>query len=100
MPLDFGITPLSPRSAIMFGTPIARVGIVFLNRQFDDFFHLWHESSWYFPMEAWPWVARYLWRRCPVPAKYEPEFTAKELQGFKYFRMIDPLLQRLHVIGT
>jgi hypothetical protein len=29
-----------------------------------------------------------------------PEITAKDLQGFKYFRLLLPLLDRLHEVGT
>jgi Transposase DDE domain len=35
-----------------------------------------------------------------MPHQRRPEVTAKELQGFKYFRLIVPLLERLHDIGT
>lgn len=31
--------------------------------------------------------------------KHQPPLTAKDLQGFKYFQMVQPLLQRLHDCG-
>src|SRR5262249_30604616 len=33
-------------------------------------------------------------------AKKKPKLQAKDLQGFKYFKLLNPLLERLHDVGT
>ena len=35
-----------------------------------------------------------------MPRQRRPEITAQQLQGFKYFRLVPPLLERLQHIGT
>src|ERR1700732_3255103 len=35
-----------------------------------------------------------------MAAKKKPKLKAKDLQGFKYFKLLNPLLERLHDIGT
>ena len=35
-----------------------------------------------------------------MAAKKKPELKAKDLQGFKYFKLLTPLLERLHDNGT
>ncbi len=35
-----------------------------------------------------------------MPAKKKPKVTAKDLKGFKYFKLLTPLLERLHEVGT
>src|ERR1700730_5845239 len=35
-----------------------------------------------------------------MAAKKKPKVKAKDLQGFKYFKLLNPLLERLHDLGT
>jgi hypothetical protein len=35
-----------------------------------------------------------------MAAKKKPKLQAKDLQGFKYFKLLNPLLERLHDLGT
>jgi Transposase DDE domain len=35
-----------------------------------------------------------------MPAPKKPKVTAKDLKGFKYFKLLTPLLERLHEVGT
>src|SRR5438132_7214405 len=35
-----------------------------------------------------------------MAAKKKPELKAKDLCGFKYFKLLNPLLERLHDVGT
>ena len=35
-----------------------------------------------------------------MAAKKKPKLQAKDLQGFKYFKLLNPLLERLHDVGT
>ena len=35
-----------------------------------------------------------------MAAKKKPKLKAKDLQGFKYFKLLTPLLERLHDLGT
>ena len=35
-----------------------------------------------------------------MPAKKKPKVSAKDLKGFKYFKLLTPLLERLHEVGT
>src|SRR5262249_3127591 len=35
-----------------------------------------------------------------MAAKKKPPLNAKDLRGFKYFKLLNPLLKRLHDVGT
>jgi hypothetical protein len=39
-------------------------------------------------------------RKVAMAAKKKPKLQAKDLQGFKYFKVLTPLLERLHDNGT
>src|SRR5262249_8362275 len=39
-------------------------------------------------------------RRATMAAKKKAKLQAKDLRGFKYFKLLNPLLERLHDVGT